>query len=94
MHTVHGQLVATEMGTIAAVVRGRSRRSMSPRLGQQVTAASGALLIDCSSCQGVVTDPSPQSAQPPPSQDGSGQQPLPVENAVDHTTYSYQQQTK
>lgn len=41
--------------------------------------------------QGVVTDPSPQTAAPS-SQDASGQQPLPVENTGDHATaYSYQQ---
>lgn len=42
-------------------------------------------------CQGVVTDPSPQSAAPS-SQDASGQQPLSVETTGDHATaYSYQQ---
>uniref|UniRef100_A0A3Q3NNM0 RNA binding motif single stranded interacting protein 3 n=1 Tax=Mastacembelus armatus TaxID=205130 RepID=A0A3Q3NNM0_9TELE len=41
--------------------------------------------------EGVVTDPSPQTAAPS-SQDGSGQQPLSVENTGDHATaYSYQQ---
>uniref|UniRef100_A0A668ALD4 RNA binding motif, single stranded interacting protein n=1 Tax=Myripristis murdjan TaxID=586833 RepID=A0A668ALD4_9TELE len=41
--------------------------------------------------EGVVTEPSPQTA-PPSSQDASGQQPLSVENTGDHATaYSYQQ---
>uniref|UniRef100_A0A8C4NU46 RNA binding motif single stranded interacting protein 3 n=1 Tax=Dicentrarchus labrax TaxID=13489 RepID=A0A8C4NU46_DICLA len=41
--------------------------------------------------EGVVTDPSPQTAAPS-SQDASGQQPLSVENTGDHATaYSYQQ---
>uniref|UniRef100_A0A8D2ZVP7 RNA binding motif single stranded interacting protein 3 n=1 Tax=Scophthalmus maximus TaxID=52904 RepID=A0A8D2ZVP7_SCOMX len=41
--------------------------------------------------EGVVTDPSPQSAAPS-SQDASGQQPLSVESTGDHATaYSYQQ---
>lgn len=45
----------------------------------------------CFWCQGVVTDPSPQTAAPS-SQDTSGQQPLSVENTGDHATaYSYQQ---
>ncbi|XP_022609072.1 RNA-binding motif, single-stranded-interacting protein 3 isoform X4 [Seriola dumerili] len=41
--------------------------------------------------EGVVTDPSPQTAAPS-SQDASGQQPLSVESTGDHATaYSYQQ---
>lgn len=51
----------------------------------------------CSDCvhpsagQGVVTDPSAQTAAPS-TQDPSGQQPLSVENTGDHATaYSYQQ---
>ncbi len=45
----------------------------------------------CFWCQGVVTDPSPQTAAPS-SQDASGQQSLSVENTGDHATaYSYQQ---
>ncbi|XP_076006401.1 RNA-binding motif, single-stranded-interacting protein 3-like isoform X1 [Genypterus blacodes] len=41
--------------------------------------------------EGVVTEPSPQTAAPS-SQDASGQQPLSVENTGDHATaYSYQQ---
>uniref|UniRef100_A0A673CPY9 RRM domain-containing protein n=1 Tax=Sphaeramia orbicularis TaxID=375764 RepID=A0A673CPY9_9TELE len=40
--------------------------------------------------EGVVTEASPQTA--PSSQDGSGQQPLSVDNTADHATaYSYQQ---
>ncbi|KAI9520347.1 hypothetical protein NQZ68_018654 [Dissostichus eleginoides] len=40
--------------------------------------------------EGVVTDPSSQTA-PPSSQDASGQQPLSVENTDHATAYSYQQ---
>uniref|UniRef100_A0A3P8QDA5 RRM domain-containing protein n=1 Tax=Astatotilapia calliptera TaxID=8154 RepID=A0A3P8QDA5_ASTCA len=53
---------------------------------QYTAVPASAITVD-----GVVTDPSPQTAAPS-SQDASGQQPLPVENTGDHATaYSYQQ---
>ncbi|XP_008298289.1 RNA-binding motif, single-stranded-interacting protein 3-like isoform X3 [Stegastes partitus] len=53
---------------------------------QYTAVPASAITVD-----GVVTDPSPQTAAPS-SQDASGQQPLSVENTGDHATaYSYQQ---
>ncbi|XP_028325732.1 RNA-binding motif, single-stranded-interacting protein 3-like isoform X3 [Gouania willdenowi] len=52
---------------------------------QYTAVPASAITVD-----GVVTDPSPQTAAPS-SQDTSGQQPLPVENSEHATVYSYQQ---
>ncbi|XP_044063736.1 RNA-binding motif, single-stranded-interacting protein 3-like isoform X4 [Siniperca chuatsi] len=81
------QMNHLSMGTTGTYMPAAAAAPMQGTYIPQYTAVPASAIT----VEGVVTDPSPQTAAPS-SQDPSGQQPLSVENTGDHATaYSYQQ---
>ncbi|XP_039661657.1 RNA-binding motif, single-stranded-interacting protein 3-like isoform X3 [Perca fluviatilis] len=85
------QMNHLSLGTTGTYMPAAAAGPMQGTYIPQYTAVPKASYLTCFWCQGMVTDPSSQTAAPS-SQDASGQQPLTVENTGDHATaYSYQQ---